>query len=134
MNHNTKWIAILIGAGALACGETTLPATDQAGTAVVSIASSYVADGAVFITVRGPGLSAAAAANSAYTVFSRLVGPDELKVIVLGEAVAPGDLFTLPVGAINRLSGYTVRVEQVATQDDSLRSDLSQYRASLTSH
>jgi hypothetical protein len=96
--------------------------------------SHSAADGAVLITVRGPGLSTAAAANSAYAVFSRLVSPNELNVIVVGASLAPGELFTVPIGAINRLSAYSVRIEQVASQDDSLRSDLSQYQASLSSH
>lgn len=135
MTPSPKLIAAaLLLTGGMGCGEATSSATDQPGTAVVSMTSGNAADGAVFITVRGPGLSAPAAATSAYTVFSRLVGSDELNVIVLGTSVAPGELFTVAVGAANRLSAYSVRVEQVATQDDSLRSDLSQYRASLTSH
>lgn len=136
MNGNARRIVTaLIVAGALGCGEATSSgSSDQPGTAVVSMTSSNTADGAVFITVRGPGLSGASAANSAYTVFSRLVGPSELNVIVLGGSVAPGDLVTIPVGAVNRLSAYSVRIEQVATQEDSLRSDLSQYRATLSSH
>lgn len=136
MKRNARLIAAtLIVAGALGCGEATSSAvSDQPGTAVVSMTSNNTADGAVFITVRGPALSEATAANAAYTVFSRLVGPSELNVIVLGGSVAPGDLVTIPVGAVNRLSAYSVRIEQVATQEDSLRSDLSQYRATLSSH
>ena len=135
MKHSSKVIAAaLLVAGGLGCGGEATSSGDQPGTAVVSMTSENAADGAVFVTVRGPGLSAAAAATSAYTVFSRLVGPDELNVIVLGTSVAPGALFTVAVGAANRPSAYSVRVEQVATQGDSLRSDLSQYQASLTSH
>jgi hypothetical protein len=135
MKPSLKLIATaLLAAGGLGCGEATSTATDQPGTAVVSMTSGNAPDGAVFITVRGPGLSSPAAATSAYTVFSRLVGSDELNVIILGTSVVSGELFTVAVSAANRPSAYSVRVEQVATQDDSLRSDLSQYGASLTSH
>ena len=133
MKRNVRLVAAaLIVAGGLGCGEATSSApTDQAGTVVVSMTSSYAADGAVFLTVRGPGLSSAATANSAYTVFSRLVGPNELNVIVLGGSVASGELVTIPIGAVNRLSAYSAQIEQVADQADTLRLDLSGYKTSL---
>jgi len=88
MKHATKMIgAALIAAGILGCGDTTSSAADQPGMAIVSMTSSNAADGAVSITVRGPGLGAATAARSTYQVFSRLMGSAELKVIVLGDAV-----------------------------------------------
>jgi hypothetical protein len=132
MKHATKLIAAaLIAAAGVGCGEAISSAADRSGTAVVSMTSNYVADGAILVAIRGPGLSAAAAENAAYTVFSRLVGPNELHVIVLGGSVGPGDLFTVGVGAVNRLSAYSARVEQVATQGDSLRPDVSSYKALL---
>jgi hypothetical protein len=135
MKPSSKLVAAaLLLTGIVGCGEAISSATDHPGTAVVSMTSGNAADGAVFITIRGPGLSAPAAATSAYTVFSRLVGPNELNVIVLGTSVAPGELFTVAVGAANRPSSYSAQIEQVATQGDSLRSDISQYRASLSSH
>jgi len=136
MKHTPRLIAaMLLVAGGVGCGDATSSAPpDQPGTAVVAMTSSFAADGAVLVTVRGPGLSVATAADPAYAVFSRLVGRNELNVIVVGGSVAPGALFTVAVGAANRPSAYSVQIEQVATQDDSLRSDLSQYRASLTSH
>jgi hypothetical protein len=132
MKHTrTAIAAALIVAGGVGCGDTSSPTGDQPGTAVVSLSSSNAADGAVSITVRGPGLSAATAASSTYQVFSRLAGSTELKVIVLGDAVRPGQLFTVPVGAVNRLSAYTVQIEQVADQADSLRPEVSSYGVSL---
>jgi len=133
MKHIPRLIAAaLIVAGGLGCSEaTSSDPGNQPGTAVVSMTSSNAADGAVSITVRGPGLSTAAATNSAYQVFSRMAGSTELKVIVLGDAVRPGQLFTIPVGAINRLSAYSVQIEQVADQADSLRLEVSSYKASL---
>jgi hypothetical protein len=132
MTNATKAIAAaLIVAGGLGCSDATSSATDQPGTAVVSMTSSNAADGAVSITVRGPGVSAATAANSTYQVFSRLAGSTELKVIVLGDAVRSGQLFTIPIGAVNRLSAYTVQLEQVADQTDSLRPEVSSYGVSL---
>jgi hypothetical protein len=133
MKRNVRLVAAaLIVAGGLGCGDaTSSPPADQPGTVVVSMTSSHAADGAVFVTVRGPGLSSAATANAAYTVFSRLVGPNELNVIVVGGSVAPGELVTVPIAASNRLSAYSVQIEQVADQADSLRLDLSGYKTSL---
>lgn len=133
MKYTPRLIAAaLVVTGGMGCSEATSSEPgNQAGTAVVSMTSNSAADGAVLITVRGPGLSTATAANSAYTVFSRLVGPNELNVIVVGGSVAPGELFTVRVGAVNHPSAYSVQIEQVADQADSLRPDLSGYTASL---
>jgi hypothetical protein len=93
--------------------------------------SNNANDGAISLTVRGPGLSTAVALDSSETVFSRLASSTELKVIVLGESIGAGPLFTLPVGASNRPSAYTVSIEQVAMVSDSLRADISGYQATL---
>jgi hypothetical protein len=113
------------------CGDAATATGDRPGTATVSLLSNNSDDGAISLTVRGPGLSTATALDSSQMVFSRLVSASELKVIVLGGAIGPGPLFTLPVGASNRASAYTVSIEQVATATDSLRSDISGYQASL---
>lgn len=118
-------------AGLTGCGNATTVDGDRPGTATVSLVSSNANDGAISLTVRGPGLSTATALDSSHTVFSRLVSTSELKVIVLGSSVGPGPLFTLPVGAGNRPSAYTVSIEQVAMLSDSLRADISGYQASL---
>lgn len=118
-------------AGLTGCGDATTVNGDRPGTATVSLSSGNTSDGAISLTVRGPGLSTAAALDSSYTVFSRLVSASELKVIVLGPSVGPGPLFTLPVGAGNRPSAYTVSIEQVAMLSDSLRADIAGYQASL---
>ena len=67
MRHIPRLIAAaLIVAGVLGCSEaTSSDPGNQSGTAIVSMTSSNAADGAISITVRGPGLSAATAANSA---------------------------------------------------------------------
>lgn len=113
------------------CGDAASANGDRPGTATVSLSSANADDGAISLTVRGPGLSTATALDSSHTVFSRLASSTELKVIVLGGSIGPGPLFTLPVGASDRPSAYTISIEQVAMLTDSLRSDISGYQASL---
>ena len=127
---------ILAGAAALVaglggCGNATAANGDHPGTATVSLLSNNAGDGAISLTIRGPGLSTAAALDSSHAVFTRLASPTELKVVVLGDSVGPGPLFTLPLGATNRLSAYTVSIDQVAMRSDSLRADISGYQATL---
>ena len=113
------------------CGDAATGNGDRPGTATVSLMSNNSDDGAISLTVRGPGLSTATALDSSHTVFSRLASSTELKVIVLGASIGAGPLFTLPVGASDRPSAYTISIEQVAMLTDSLRSDISGYQASL---
>lgn len=115
-----------------ACADSTTSGGDHAGTALISLASPHTTDGAIALIIRGPGLFSATALDSTYTVYSRLVGPSELKVMVLGESLTPGALVRVGVGAINRLSDYSVQVDAVAAPSDSLRADVSSYQASLT--
>ena len=118
-------------AGLGGCGDATAANGDRPGTATVSLVSSNLDDGAISFTVHGPGLSTAAALDPSHQVFTRLASTTELKVIVLGDSIGPGPLFTLRVGASNRPSAYVVSIEQVALRSDSLRADISGYQATL---
>jgi hypothetical protein len=126
-----KWLSLLLVAALAACGDATAANGDRPGTATVSLVNNSAGDGAISLTLRGPGLSTVMALDSNHVVFSRLASPTELKVIVLGASIHAGPLFTVRVGASNRPSAYTVAVDQVAMVSDSLRSDISGYRASL---
>ena len=123
--------AISLGVWLGGCGDATTVNGNHPGTATVSLLSANANDGAIAMTVRGPGLSTATALDSSHTVFSRLASPTELKVIVLGSSIGPGPLFSLPVGAGDRPDAYTVSIDQVAMLSDSLRADISGYQASL---
>ena len=126
-----KWLSLLLVAALTACGDATAANGDRPGAATVSLVNNNAGDGAISLTVRGPGLSTVTALNSNQVVFSRLASPTELKVIVLGDSIPAGPLFTLRVGASNRPSAYSVAVDQVAMLSDSLRSDIAGYQASL---
>jgi len=127
-----KRLSLLILLAAVsACGDATASNGDRPGTATVSLMNNNAGDGAIALTVRGPGLSTVVALDSNHVVFARLASPTELKVIVLGDSIPPGPLFALPVGASNRPAAYTVAVDQVALVTDSLRSDIAGYQASL---
>ena len=122
-------VAVLV-AGGLACGESTEPPRD--GTATISLTTPQTDDGAVAVTLTGPGISNLTPANSSYRVFWRLVSQDELRAIVVGN-VAAGPLFSVRVADVGNLSRYAGSVTQLATRADALRDDRSGYAVTVTS-
>ena len=122
-------ILLLAIAVALACDKTPEePATP--GTAVVSFATPNEDDGGLLLTLRGPGLTAVRSSSSEYVVYWRLVGPEEARVMVLGD-ILPGPLFTVELAAANRLDEYAASIDQVATRNDALRGGASGYELQL---
>jgi hypothetical protein len=124
-------MAAMLVAG-LGCRDASAPAVDQPGDVIVSLTTAHAHDGALFLTLRGPRVTADLVDHSAYTTFAQLAGADALRIIIVGDSVGVGPLFTVRVGAANRLSAYSVTIEQVATRDDSLRADVSGYAASVS--
>ena len=125
MRRRFLCLAVAVTAIAPACDKTPA-APPVAGTAIVSLNSPNEDDGALLITLRGPGVSAAQSASSDYLVYWRLAGEGEIRVLVLGE-LEPGPLFRVQLEATNRLSEYSATIEQVATRQDMLRTDMSGY-------
>jgi hypothetical protein len=122
-------LALALGA-TLACGENrTEPGLPE--TAVISWNTPAGDDGALLLTLRGPGLSAAVPTVTSYQVFSQATGPDELRIIVVGK-LAPGPLVTVGVGSGTPLSAYSATLEQVAARNDTLRATLSGYVVTIT--
>jgi hypothetical protein len=113
----------------LACGENrTQPALPE--TAAISWSSPAADDGAVMVVVRGPGLGTAVPGSSPHRVYSRATGPDELRIIVVGD-LEPGPLFTLQVEPGTPVSAFSATLEQVAARNDTLRPNLSGYTVTV---
>ena len=88
-------------------------------------------DGALVVTLHGPGISNLATASSGYLFYSRLVNDTLARVIVLGN-VSAGPIFTFKPGASAQMSAYQTTIDQVASRADAVRSALTNYSLTIT--
>ncbi len=115
--------------GTLSCGgEETLPPVP--GSVAVNFSSPNGTDGAVLFTITGPGMGNLAPASSSNQLFTRLVAPQELRVIIVGN-LGSGPLFTMDIPNTNDVSGFNATVLQVADRDDDLRESVAGYSITL---
>ena len=126
-------LAALIGG--LACGSDSgkillerrcALANPGPGTATVSLTTPNADDGAVLVTLTGPGVSNPQPGSSAYRLYFRVVSADELRVMVVGDLSA-GVLLTLGVGAVTSIGQYSGTFVEVASRTDVLRATLTGY-------
>jgi len=116
-------LAALIGG--LACGSDS-GTNPGPGTATVSLTTPNADDGAVLVTLTGPGVSNPQPGSSAYRLYFRVVSADELRVMVVGDLSA-GVLLTLGVGEVTSIGQYSGTFVEVASQTDVLRATLTGY-------
>lgn len=116
-------LAALIGG--LACGSDS-GTNPGPGTATVSLTTPNADDGAVLVTLTGPGVSNPQPGSSAYRLYFRVVSADELRVMVVGDLSA-GVLLTLGVGAVTSIGQYSGTFVEVASRTDVLRATLTGY-------
>jgi hypothetical protein len=124
----------VIVAGALACGDETDiggPSSNE-GPVTVSLATPNLSDGAVLISITGPGLLEARPANSTYRVYWRLASASEMRVLVLGN-IAEGPLCTVRVPDARSASGYSGSILQVADRANELRTSTDDYSLTVES-
>lgn len=117
-----------VGAAWVACEDDGPPIP---GTVTVSLETPNTDDGALAVTVRGPGITSLTPASSAYLVFWRVVSDDELRALVFGN-VTRGPLFSLAVAEGRNPDRYSGIVIEVARQNDELRTDLSSYKITVS--
>jgi len=98
---------------------------------VVGLTTPNADDGALMVTVRGPGMATVVSSSASYLAFSNLAVPNQARVIVVGDLKA-GAVFTIAVSGANPLSDYSVSLEQVASRTDALRGSLSGYKVTLS--
>jgi hypothetical protein len=121
----------LLGAG-LACGggDSTGP---KAGTATVSLVTPNADDGAVLLTLTGPGLANVQSASSAYRVYFRVVSTGEVRAIVVGN-IAAGAVLTMDVDDVGKIGQYGGTVVEAASRTDVVRGSTSGYGVTFVAH
>jgi len=114
------------------CAEkATAPSNPPPGSAIVALVTPNADDGAIGVTLHGPGISNLETASSGYLFYSRLVSDTVARVIVVGDLSA-GPIFTFKVASGSAVSAYSVSIDQVATRADAVRSPLTNYSLTIT--
>lgn len=106
------------------------PPPPPSGSAVVSLTTPNTDDGAVVVTLSGPGLKTMQVSSSSNLFFSRAVSDSEVRVILVGNLTA-GPLFTFKVADGKQISAYSATIGQVATRSDALQASTSGYKLSI---
>lgn len=123
-------LLMALAAVAVGCGDKATSPIPTPGSAIVSLATPNSDDGAVVVTLTGPGFSTFATASSGYLIYSRLAGGQEARVILIGDVTA-GPLFTFKIAAGSDVSAYAATVQQVANRSDALRASTSSYNLTI---
>lgn len=138
MTRTRFLVMALLTAAAVGCADkATAPGNPPPapppppGSAIVSLVTPNTDDGAVAVTLHGPGFSNLATASSGYLFYSRLASDTLARVIVLGN-VSAGPIFTFKTASGAALSAYTVSVDQVANRADAMRATLTNYSLTIT--
>jgi hypothetical protein len=119
---------VVLAAGACSDGGSTSPPVP--GPLLLTLATPSTDDGAVMLTVTGPGITSAQATSSSQQLFWRLVSANELRVILIGP-IASGPLLTVNVADAGRPANYGVSIKEVAARDDAVRASVAGYSATL---
>ena len=126
---------VLVTALGVTCKDEGPPAVTPPGTnptsLVVGLTTPNADDGALMVTVRGPGMATVVSSSPSYLVFSNLAVQNQAKVIAVGDLRA-GAVFTVTVAGANPLSDYTITLDQVASRTDALRANLAAYKVTLS--
>lgn len=135
----TVLVAFTVVAGAAACADQATapppqpppPPPSPPGSGMVSLVTPSDNDGAVRLTLRGPGLTTLALSGSGGVFYQRLVSDSEARLIVVGNLTA-GPLVSFKMADGQPVSAYSATLEQVASRGDSLRLSLSGYNLTVT--
>jgi len=119
-------LALVVVAPACSNDQTGPAQQPTPGTATVALVTPNIDDGAVLLTLTGPGLSTPQPADPAYLLYSLAVNPNELRVIVVGD-LGPTSLVTVHVDDLNRISEYAGTVVDAASRTDAARTSLVGY-------
>jgi hypothetical protein len=123
--------ATVLAATLLSACDAGEPATPLPGELVVSLATPNSADGAMVVTISGPGaVGAVQAATAGNLVRSRTQGTTTT-VAVFGE-VAAGPLVRIAVPDVRQAKSYTATVREAADLSDALRPSLAGYALTVS--
>jgi hypothetical protein len=89
----------------------------EAALLTATLQSPRTDDGAVLVTVQGPGIANVQSASSSYRMYWRLASPGELRVVVIGNLLS-GPLFTAQTPGDADVADYRATVVQVADRND----------------
>ena len=121
---------VLLGAGLACGGGSTGP---KAGTATVSLVTPNADDGAVLVTLTGPGLANPQSASSSYHVYWRAVSPGEVRAIVVGNLTA-GAVLTVSIDDVGKVGQYAGTVVEAASRNDLVRTSVTGYGVTFAAH
>ena len=123
--------APLLAAALLSACDAGEPAKPLPGELVVSLATPNPADGAMVVTITGPGaVGAVQAAAAGNVVRSRTQGATT-SVAVFG-AIAAGPLVRIAVPDVRQAEGYTATVREAADPANALRPSLAGYALTVS--
>lgn len=123
-------IVVAALAGLPACGsDGTAPPTS--GTAAVSFVTPSADDGALLLSITGPGIRDAQPASFNYRAYWRVVSATELRLIVVGD-LAAGVVATVTVDDLSKIGQYQASVLEVASRADVARASTAGYGVTLT--
>ena len=125
-------LALLALASALACGNESAPATPMptSGAAAASLVTPNADDGAILVSLTGPGITSVQSTSSAYFVQSRVVSASEVRLLVVGN-VSAGVVATIVVPDVRRIGEYSGSVLEVASRGDQVRNSVAGYAIHL---
>src|SRR5688572_12167151 len=101
----------LVAAAGVTCRDEgppdILPPGANPTSLVVTLTTPNADDGAMMVTVRGPGMATVVSSSPSYLVFSNLTVQNQARVIAVGDLRA-GAVFNVAVAGANPLSEYSV--------------------------
>jgi hypothetical protein len=112
------------------CSDSSGTPPDDNGPVRVALATPSADDGALLITITGPGLTAIEPASPSYAVFWSAVNENETRVIVVGDIV-DGPIFTATAPEGVAASEFAAGVMEIASRTDALRASLAGYSLSV---
>lgn len=125
-------IASCIAIASMGCSDDPDPVgTDDFESMLLILETPGTDEGALLLTIEGPGSATVETLSSAQTVFSEEVDDGALRVALVGNLAAGAVLLVrTPDG---RGEEYVADLEQVAGRNNQLRSNLSAYELTLQS-
>src|SRR2546427_7272890 len=123
-----KILASLALASVLACGNESAPATPMptSGVAAASLVTPNADDGAILVSLTGPGITSVQSASSAYFAQSRVVSGSEVRLLVVGDLSA-GVVATVPPPDGHPIRGDSGRVIEGGSRGGQVRTSVVGY-------
>jgi hypothetical protein len=121
--------AVIALAGLANCKVEASPPTP--GTVTVSFQSPNTDDGAVLLTLTGPGIQGVQPASSNYKAYWRVVSATEARLLVVGN-ITNGVVATLTIDDLSKVKEYAGTLIEVASRSDAVRASVAGYSISIS--